>query len=388
MAGLIFPWRADNQFKLLIDGPAFFEDWLARIATAQQQIDIELYLVSSGDSTDRVEVALLTAVQRGVRVRCLFDGFGSRHFSHIQRRRWLEAGIELRIYNPLGWTRGLQNFYRDHRKLLIVDQQVAYIGGAGLTDQFWQPGAQTSLWHEVMVRVQGPVVDDWQTLFDSQWNSCIKRFFWKQNNSPEPGTKQDSPPLPFANIGKARVAYAASTQHRNIQKSLLHAIKGARQVVWLATPYFLPTWAIRRALRKAAIRGVDVRLLLTGRHTDLPPVRWAGQRYYPALLRKGVRIFEYQPRFLHLKMVMVDDWVSIGSCNFDHWNLRFNLEGNLEARDSGLLEQVAHSFQSDFQDSLEITDDVWKQRPLAQRIRQRLWGWMDRLVINFLDKRK
>jgi len=388
MAGLIFPWRAGNYFQLLIDGPAFFEDWLERVAVAEHQIDIELYLVHSGNSAERVETTLFAAVQRGVRVRCLFDGFGSRNFRHEQRKRWAAAGIELRIYNPLRWAGGLRNFYRDHRKLLIVDQQVAYIGGAGLTDYFWQPDAQTSRWHEVMVRVHGPVVDDWQTLFDCQWDSCIERFFWQQNNSPEQGPKQESPPLPFANIGKARVAYAASTQHRNIQKSLLRAIKGAHQVVWLATPYFLPTWAIRRALRKAAVRGVDVRLLLTGRHTDLPPVRWAGQRYYPALLRKGVRIFEYQPRFLHLKMVMVDDWVSIGSCNFDHWNLRFNLEGNLEARDSGLLEQVADSFQADFLQSLEITDDIWKQRPLIQRLRQRLWGWMDRLVINFLDKRK
>ncbi len=388
MAGLIFPWRAGNYFQLLIDGPAFFEDWLTRVAAAKQQIDIELYLVHSGNSADRVEEALFAAVQRGVRVRCLFDGFGSRGFRLEQRRRWQAAGIELRIYNPLRWSLGLQNFYRDHRKLLLIDQQVAYIGGAGLTDQFWQPGEQSSQWHEVMVRVQGPVVEDWQTLFDCQWDSCIERFFWKQNNSLEPSSKQESPPLPFANIGKGRVAYAASTQHRNIQKSLLRAIKGAHQSVWLATPYFLPTWAIRRALRKAAVRGIDVRLLLTGRHTDLPPVRWAGQRYYPTLLRKGVRIFEYQPRFLHLKMVMVDDWVSIGSCNFDHWNLRFNLEGNLEARDTGLLEQVAHSFEADFQQSLEITDEVWRQRPLIQRIRQRLWGWMDRLVINFLDKRK
>ncbi len=388
MAGLIFPWRAGNDFQLLIDGPAFFEDWLARVAAAKQQIDIELYLVHSGNSAERVEEALLAAVQRGVRVRCLFDGFGSRGFRPEQRHRWQAAGIELRIYNPLRWTLGLKNFYRDHRKLLLIDQQIAYIGGAGLTDQFWQPGEQSSQWHEVMVRVQGPVVEDWQTLFDCQWDSCIERFFWQQNNSPEPSSKQESPPLPFANIGKGRVAYAASTQHRNIQKSLLRAIKGAHQSVWLATPYFLPTWAIRRALRKAALRGIDVRLLLTGRHTDLPPVRWAGQRYYPALLRKGVRIFEYQPRFLHLKMVMVDDWVSIGSCNFDHWNLRFNLEGNLEARDTGLLEQVADSFEADFLESLEITDEVWRQRPLIQRMRQRLWGWMDRLVINLLDKRK
>lgn len=388
MAGLIFPWRAANQFQLLIDGHAFFEDWLARVATAQSQIDIELYLVSSGASAERVEAALIAAVQRGVRVRCLFDSFGSRHFKQQQREQWLAAGIELRFYNPLRWTLGLENFYRDHRKLLLIDQQLAYIGGTGLTDQFWLPGSEVSQWHEVMVRVQGSVVSDWQSLFDYQWHSCIERFFWQQNNSPEQVTQQQIPALPFANIGKARVAYAASTQHRDIQKSLLRSIKGAHQTIWLATPYFLPTWAVRRALRKAAVRGVDVRLLLTGRHTDLPAVRWAGQRYYPALLRKGVRIFEYQPRFLHLKMVMVDDWVSIGSCNFDHWNLRFNLEGNLEARDSGLLEQVRNSFLDDFQESLEITEQLWQQRPLLQRIRQRLWGWLDRLAINFLDKRK
>lgn len=388
MAGLIFPWRAANQFQLLIDGPAFFADWLEQVDRAQQCIDIELYLVSGGDSADRVEAALFAAVQRGVRVRCLFDSFGSRQFRQAQRRRWLAAGIELRFYNPLRWTLGLQNFYRDHRKLLIVDQHSAYVGGAGLTDQFWQPDAAVSEWHEVMVRVQGPVVIDWQSLFDYQWHSCIERFFWQQNNSPEKIPQLDIPSLPFANIGKARVAYAASTQHRDIQKSLLRSIKGAHQTVWLATPYFLPTWSVRRALRKAAVRGVDVRLLLTGRHTDLPAVRWAGQRYYPALLRKGVRIYEYQPRFLHLKMVIVDSWLSIGSCNFDHWNLRFNLENNLEVRDIGLLEQVHQSFQTDFEHSLEITEALWQQRPLMQRIRQRLWGWLDRLAINFLDKRK
>ncbi|HKM37314.1 MAG TPA: phospholipase D-like domain-containing protein [Thiopseudomonas sp.] len=388
MAGLIFPWRAGNQFELLIDGPAFFNDWLARIEHAREQIDIELYLVSSGYSADRVEAALIAAVERGVSVRCLFDSFGSRHFRPVQRSHWLEAGIELRFYNPLRWTRGLENFYRDHRKLLIVDGHTAYIGGTGLTDQFWLPDHEHSQWHEVMVRVQGPVVTDWQTLFDNQWGSCIQRFFWQQNNSPERTAKHKTPALPFANIGKSRVAYAASTQNRDIQKSLLRALKGAHQTIWLATPYFLPTWAIRRALRKAAVRGVDVRLLLTGRNTDLPPVRWAGQRYYPALLRKGVRIFEYQPRFLHLKMVMVDDWVSIGSCNFDHWNLRFNLEGNLEARDRGLLEQVHNCLINDFEQSIEITEETWRQRPLFERVRQRLWGWMDRVVINFLDSRK
>lgn len=388
MAGLIYPWRAGNQFQLLVDGPAFFTDWLAHVDKAVGQIDIELYLVSSGKSADRVEEALIAAVQRGVRVRCLFDSFGSRGFRSAQRRRWLEAGIELRFYNPLRWTRGLENFYRDHRKLLIVDQQVAYIGGTGLTDEFWDPDAAQSQWHEVMVRVKGPVVSDWQSLFDYQWGSCIHRFFWQQNNSPKQVPHHSMPPLPVTNLGKARLAYAASTQHRDIQKSLLRTIKGAHQTVWLATPYFLPTWAIRRALRKAAVRGLDVRLLLTGRHTDLPPVRWAGQRYYPSLLRKGVRIYEYQPRFLHLKIALVDSWVSIGSCNFDHWNLRFNLENNLEARDADLLKQVHNSMLNDFKESIEITEQTWQERPLIERIRQRLWGWLDRVVINFFNPKR
>lgn len=213
-------------------------------------------------------------------------------------------------------------------------------------------------------------------------------FFWQQNNSPQRAPEHYILPLPVTNTGKARLAYAASTQHRDIQKSLLRTIKGAHQTVWLATPYFLPTWAIRRALRKAAVRGLDVRLLLTGRHTDLPPVRWAGQRYYPSLLRKGVRIYEYQPRFLHLKIALVDSWVSIGSCNFDHWNLRFNLENNLEVRDAGLLSQVHDCMLNDFNESIEITEQAWHARPLIERIRQRLWGWLDRLAINFLNQKR
>jgi phosphatidylserine/phosphatidylglycerophosphate/cardiolipin synthase-like enzyme len=109
------------------------------------------------------------------------------------------------------------------------------------------------------------------------------------------------------------VAYANAQQHRDILQSLIRALRGAKLRIWLATPYFLPTWKVRRALRKAAARGVEVRLLLSGRHTDNPPVRFAGERYYPKLLKAGVQIFEYRPRLLHLKMELVADWVSVGS---------------------------------------------------------------------------
>jgi phosphatidylserine/phosphatidylglycerophosphate/cardiolipin synthase-like enzyme len=195
------------------------------------------------------------------------------------------------------------------------------------------------------------------------------------------------PPAPASGEGLGRVAYADSRQHRDILRSLVRALNSGQTRIWLATPYFLPTWSVRRSLRRAASRGVDVRLLLTGPRTDHPSVRYAGHRYYPRLLRAGVQIFEYQPCFLHLKMVLVDDWVSLGSCNFDHWNLRFNLEANLEALDPRLTAQVQASFEQDFASSSAVTLDEWASRPLWQRVKQRIWGWLDRLVVNVLGRR-
>jgi phosphatidylserine/phosphatidylglycerophosphate/cardiolipin synthase-like enzyme len=329
--------------------------------------------------------ALCAAAQRGVAVRCLFDDYGSQALLQVDRRRLSAAGVQLRRYNPLRWRRGMRNFYRDHRKLLLVDGRLAFIGGTGATDQFWIPGEADSTWREVMVEIAGPLVTDWQVLFDRQWHALHARFAWRPK--PAPGLKR-LPLSPPVGQGLGRVAYADARQHRDILQSLVRALRGAKQRIWLATPYFLPTWKVRRALRKAAERGVEVRLLLSGRHTDNPPVRFAGQRYYPKLLRAGVQIYEYQPRFLHLKMVLVDDWISIGSCNFDHWNLRFNLDANVEALDPELTAAVVASFRADFADSLEISQEFWHARPWWRRVQERLWGWLDRLVVNLLDRRR
>ncbi len=384
MAGPIFPWRPDNHFELLIDGPVFFPRMLEVIAAAREQVDLELYLVESGRCAEVVIEALAAAAARGVVVRCLFDHYGSLALSAGLRQVLIDAGVELRWYNPMRLRRGLRNLYRDHRKVLIVDQQWAAIGGTGLTDQFWQPDQASSEWHEVMVQIEGPLVADWQMLFDRQWRANLRRTAWR------PATHfglPRLPRLPASGDGLGRVAYADARQHRDILRSLVRAINSGKQRIWLATPYFLPTWKVRRSLRRAASRGVDVRLLLTGPRTDHPSVRYAGHNYYPRLLRAGVTIFEYQPCFSHLKMVLIDDWVSVGSCNFDHWNLRFNLEANVEALDPGLTADVARSFEHDFAASVRINLDKWHMRPLWWRVQQRLWGWLDRLVINLLDRR-
>ena len=383
LAGEVFPWRAGNHFRLLVDGPRFFPEILAAIATAERRIDIELYLVEDGQCTDQLIDALLVAAARGVRTRCLLDGFGALKLGQQNRERLASGKVELRFYNPLALSLKFRNLHRDHRKIILVDGCLGYIGGTGSTDEFWNPAQPDEHWHEVMVEIRGPLVADWQTLFETQWTLCLRRRIWQL---PLALGAPKLPAFPLTSGGMGRVAYAAARQHRDILHSLLRSLRRAERRIWLATPYFLPTGKVRRALMSAARRGVDVRLLLTSRNTDLPPVRYAGQRYYPRLLRAGVRIHEYQPHFLHLKMVLVDDWVSVGSCNFDHWNLRWNLEANLEALDPVFSAEVAASFERDFAQSLEIDLAQWHARPLGQRIYQRLWGQLDRLLINIFNR--
>jgi phosphatidylserine/phosphatidylglycerophosphate/cardiolipin synthase-like enzyme len=383
LAGEIFPWREDNRFRLLLDGPRFFPEILQRIDGARQRVDVELYLVEDGRCADRLIDSLVSAASRGVRVRCLFDGFGCLKLGEKARQRLLDGGVDLRLYNPLRLRLKFRNLHRDHRKLILIDDQCCFVGGAGATDEFWNPEKPDEHWHEVMVEISGPVMEDWQRLFDTQWTLCLKRRIWQL---PLPRRLPRIPAAPGAADGVGRVAYAAARQHRDILHSLLRHLRQAERRIWLATPYFLPTGKVRRALMRAARRGVEVRLLLTSRNTDHPSVRYAGQRYYPRLLRAGVRIHEYQPHFLHLKMVLVDDWVSVGSCNFDHWNLRWNLEANLEAVDSQLSAAVAQSFEQDFHRSIEIDLHQWHARPLHLRMYQRMWGLLDRLVINIFNR--
>ncbi|RHW19704.1 phospholipase D-like domain-containing protein [Pseudomonas jilinensis] len=385
MAGPIYPWRKSNTFELLVDGESFFPRMLQAMDGARSSIDLELYLISSGQASRQVLDSLVAAVARGVRVRCLLDGFGSLQLSTTDRQYLLQAGVELRFYNPLYWLAGRGNLHRDHRKLLVIDQTLAFVGGAGLTDDFYRPDQRQSLWHELMLEVRGPVVHDWAELFERQWQVSGRRLRlappkWHRVRVP-------APPAPDAS-GYARVSYADAREHTEVVQALLAAVSRSRTRIWLATPYFLPGWRVRRALKRAARRGVDVRLLLCGQITDNAPVRYAGQRFYPGLLKAGVRLYEYQPRFLHLKMVLVDEWVSLGSCNFDHWTLHWNLEANQQVVDPSLNAAVRDCFQRDFAQSREWSLGAWKALGWGHRLKIRLWSWVNRLAVLWFGIRR
>lgn len=373
-----FPWREGNRFELLIDGCRFYPQMIAAIAGARHYILLEIYLFESGTVADRFIEALTAAAARGVAVKLLVDDFGATGLSRHDRARLTAGGVALMFYNPLHPGKWFHNFARDHRKLLQVDGVVAFVGGAGITDEFDPPHASTLGWRETMIRIEGPALADWEALFSDVWN----------RHAAQP---LDLPPAVAASVVLAagtqamvgRVTISQGLAKQEIQRSLVRQVRMARERVWIATAYFIPLRRVRRALRLAARRGADVRLLLPGLHTDHPAVRFAGRRFYASLLRSGVRIFEYQPRVLHTKLNLCDDWASIGSSNLDRWNLRWNLEANQEVKDAAFARALQALFEDDFSASIEHHYHDWQHRPLYLRLREYLWGkvgrWLTRL---------
>jgi len=371
-----FPWRNRNRFELLIDGDRFFPRMLDAIAHARHYVLIEMYLFESGATANAFIDALLAAAKRGVSVSMMLDDFGARALSHFDRRRLKDGGIALEFFNPFRLAKFTENLARDHRKLLLVDGVAAFVGGAGITDEFNPPSHAERRWRETMLEAQGPVVADWQMLFEEVWNHHA--------STPLGLSSPQSPPEAGDGM-QGRVVLARGLAVQEIQRSLIKHIRAAENRVWIATAYFVPSWRFRRALRRAAHQGVDVRLLLPGPLTDHPGVRYAGRRFYARLLRHGVRIFEYQPRVQHAKASLCDHWTSIGSSNLDRWNFRWNLEACQEIDDQSFAATVQTMFENDFSVSMEYRDEGWRQRPWRARLVERLWGWVD-LWLNALGK--
>jgi len=369
MAKQRYGWREGNDIELMVDGERYFPPMLAALAAARHSALLEFYLMASGDVANRFIDVMLAAARRGVMVKLLIDGFGGLKLAQADRDRLQRGGVELLVYNPLHLAKLTRNFARDHRKLMVIDQQVAFVGGTGLSDHYWQSSQPGCPWHDVMVRVEGPVVQDLLSLYNALWKRCT-------GCSLPPGAHADAD-----GDVRVRVATSHGMYQQEIKVSFLHRVNRAQDKVWLTTAYFLPSFSVRMALRRAAKRGVDVRLIIAGPHTDQPWVFHASKRYYRRLLKAGVCIYEYQPRFLHAKMAVVDDWSSLGSCNLDHWNLRWNLEANIEVDDPDFVARLELLMQQDIQHSHEITPQEWARRPWHRKLREFVWAWVSQLVL-------
>ena len=350
---------------------------LETIAQARQYILLEIYLFESGAVASRFIDALTQAATRGVTVKLLTDDYGAAKLAQRDRERLTTGGVDLLFYNPVHLRQWFGNMLRDHRKLLIVDGEVAFVSGTGITDEFDNQKYPARNWRETAVRISGPVLIDWQELFVRVWN----RHALQELTLPAPAPNAEPVDM------HGRVATASPLHAQDIRRSLFRSVAHAGQRVWLATAYFVPSRKLLRAFKRAAQQGIDVRLLLPGPHTDHPAIRHAGRRFYSSLLRHGVRIFEYQPRFLHAKTLLCDNWASIGSSNFDRWNLRWNLEANQEVENPGFAESVRAMFEADLRVSVEIDLEQWKHRRWITRLREHLWGRVDMWLENLGRRR-
>ncbi|MGP5309405.1 phospholipase D-like domain-containing protein [Vreelandella alkaliphila] len=365
-------WREGNRTTLLPEATRFLPAMFDAVSQAEYYVLVELYLMESGKLASQMSNALIDAAERGVKVYLLLDDYGSMGLEHRDRIRLEQAGVALRFFNPIGFHSLARNLSRDHRKIVVVDGEVAFTGGFGAVDEFLEA------WYEIAVRIEGPVVADWEELFRRLWRSRLTR---------QAGDGRASSVLPpqrtaghYADGIRGRVMSARGYRYQAIRHSLYARVNQANKRLWLCTPYFVPTFTLRRRLIRAARRGVDVCLLLPGSKHDHPGVRYAGQRFYQALLKAGVRIFEFQPTFIHAKFVLADNWVSIGSCNFDHWNLHWNLEANQEVENQAFAKQVQLLFERNFAASQEVDAAAWAARPWWQRAREWVYGVVDGIV--------
>lgn len=354
--GYLYPWRTHNQFELLIDGQQFFPVILNAIRQARQSIFLEQYLLISGRIVSEFIHALTEAAHRGVAVYLLLDDYGARMLNATDRQLLQQAPLHCYFYNPFRWTNLYHSLRRDHRKLIIIDHETAYIGGAGLTDSFMFAENTMPPWHDVVVQMRGEVVRDAAEVFYRAW---------RQGTGSAPAVA--IPPSTASGQQGGQLQIAERLSRNEVMRAAIRQIKKSQSRIWIATPYFVASLKLRRELRHAAARGVDVRLLLPGKYSDHPWISKAARYLYQRSLRHGIRIFEYQPCFLHAKMILADNWVSVGSCNLDRWNHRWNLDANVAIEDAKFGAEALACFNVDFNDSIEVTLEFWQQRPRLQR---------------------
>ncbi|MES0490044.1 MAG: phosphatidylserine/phosphatidylglycerophosphate/cardiolipin synthase family protein [Leptospirales bacterium] len=354
-----------------MDGKNFFPEILDKIKNAEWYIAIEMYLVEPGEMHDIIIAALLQKANENVYIFLIFDFMGSRKVFQTDTLKLNHQYVRIKFYNRFRISKFKRNIFRDHRKIIIIDSNVAYTGGTGITDNFYSTSKSAQLWHEAIIKIEGECVKDWIDLFFKGFSKKHKKSFIIQSIFKSKMQNNSGQRLNMLQAG--RLIYSKRFNFKDILSSTIKQINIAKKEVFIVTAYFIPTWRLRHALKRAVDRGVIVTILLPGKTTDLPPVRQMGRHYYASLLSHGIRIFEYQPKFNHSKIYVCDEWVSIGSSNLDRWSLHRNLEANQEVFDKNFARSVVTIIRKDIKQSKEIKLSSWKNRPLFNRIHEKFW---------------
>ena len=350
-----------NRIQVFTNGTQFYPAMRDAILAAQESVDLEAYIFQPGDTADMLIDALVDRARAGVEVRMVMDAIGSVGMGGRSATRLRDAGCVLHFYQPIRWYRLHRLNNRTHRELLVIDGRVAFTGGAGVADCWYRPQGGEPAWRDTMARIEGPIVAALQGVFAENWLECCGEILTSPRHWP-----------PLENVGNAEAMLVRSSPSDRATVSRVvfqMLIEGAVANVDIATPYFLPDRAMRKALIRAAQRGVRVRIMVPGRHTDQRLVRLASRRMYKELLHGGVRLYEYRPSMTHVKALMVDHaWAMIGTTNVDNRSFEHNDEVNVAFREADIASRLRRDFEADLAASDEITLDAWSRRPMLEKL--------------------
>ena len=329
-----------NEITVYQNGAEIFPAMLEAIASAKEHINFSTFIYESGVVPLRFANAFADATKRGVEVRIVLDGRGSKKITREAMDLMKNAGCHVSWFRAIRWNTWAKYNHRTHRKLLIIDGTTAFTGGVGIADEWDGNGEAPAHWRDTHVRVLGPAVSAVQAAFVDNWNEATGEL---------PMGESHFPPLPVA--GDTPVcAVQSNPVHATsaAQRSMAALIAGATHRLWITNAYFVPSPPFVQALCDAESRGVDVKILLPGRYHDQPPVRWASRRTWRPLLECGVELYEYERTMIHQKLVIVDGLVSsIGSINFDARSFALNAEFGVVALDAGIAKQFEQAFTND-----------------------------------------
>ncbi|MCK9686122.1 phospholipase D-like domain-containing protein [Scleromatobacter humisilvae] len=378
VAGLGEPLVTGNRVDLLQDGPDTYAAMFEAIANARDHVNLESYILEADGPGEEFARRLIDKARAGVRVNVIYDSLGSLATPASFFDELRANGVNVCEYSPvrkLGNLLSRALHLRDHRKMMVVDGRIGFIGGVNISSVYSAGSSPLAAmggsgpadgaadkpgWRDTHVRVEGPIVAQLQRLFMRHWSRHSEIALRGTHYFP-----------PLAPVGSQRVALAAcdAGRRRNpFYRALLSALDASQHRIFLTTAYLVPTRRLMRSLLRAARRGVDVHLLLPGVSDFWAPLQ-AGRSHYTRLLRAGIHLHELHDTLLHAKTCVIDGmWTTVGSSNLDWRSFLHNAEANLIALDAGLAQEMERVFMADVARSKEIVPAEWKKRGWRQRV--------------------
>jgi len=356
-----------NTFDVLENGDAIFPAMLTAIDDARERVSFETYIYQKGAVAAEFTRRLEAAARRGVQVNLVVDSFGSSSMPDEDVERLRNAGGHIAEINGPRWYELEEVNYRTHRKILVVDGRIGFVGGVGVADHWSGHAQDKDHWRDTQIRVRGPIVGRLEAAFYEN--------FIEGGGIVMPSLEADA--TSAADAGDALIVKGTPTGGSNDLKRLyLLTLAMARRTVDITTPYFVTDESSMWAIHDAAARGVRIRVLMEGDLTDARPVKYASRQAYDELLSLGVELYEYQPTMMHTKAVVVDGaWSVFGSANFDNRSLELNDELNIAVWNRDLASRLTANFASDLQVARRIDPESWRRRSRLERGRELFWSF-------------